>query len=503
MNVNAQYKTRAENSEYDVIVIGTGMGGSAAGAISALNGMRTLILEKNARPGGACSYYEKQGFQIDTGTHLFIRGNKGPFGVLTKRLGLGTPLEFIHTPYTVQFKGLNVDVTVPRSPLAVLYEFVIPKILWQTKINPIHYPSILRLFINIFLMKPHEMEAINNISVHDFMCRFTKNPEIRSMIASLLGLFFIVPPWDASAGESVWNLQKLALEYNLGYPKGGCVSIPKTFLKGAEQHGATVRLKAGVEKINVANGKATGVTLENGEVVTARAVVSTSNLSDTVEKLIGPEFYPQEYVQMVRGVLPSWTAVQAKIGLKKKLLKAGSLVGGVPLKMPGGLTDKAIRHFIDQLNTGEFPEMLPIYAPIPSNYDPALAPEGCQLITVVACAPTLNVELKQDAQVWIDGMMDAIYAMVPNIKDHILFCDTWSVQTLAHWIGKSNGSAITTSQSPHQVAYKRPPHETPIKGLYMAGDCAGPAHGVGTELACQSGMDCGDLVASHIYNHLL
>ncbi len=496
-------KAKTMRHDYDVIVIGTGMGGSAAGAISALKGMKTLILEKNPRPGGACSYYEKDGFQVDTGTHLFIRGNKGPFGVLTKRLGLGTPIEFVHTKYTVYFKGMNVDVNIPRSPLAVLYEFVVPRLLWQTKISPIHYPAIARLFFDIMTMRPHQMEAVNHISVHDFMCRYTKNPEIRSMIASLLGLFFIVPPWEASAGESIWNLQKLALEYNLGYPKGGCVIIPKTFLNGAEKHGAALRLKAGVRRIDVEAGRAAGVTLESGDKITARAVISTTNLSDTVEKLTGPEYFTTDYVERVRAIKPSWTAVQAKIGLNKKLLKAGSLVGGVPLKLPGGITDENVRHFIHQLDTGEYPDMMPIYAPIPSNYDPALAPEGCQLITVVACAPTLDVELKQDAKVWIDGMMNTIREMVPGIDNHIMFCDTWSVQTLASWIGKSNGSAITSAQSPNQVSYMRPPHETPVKGLYMAGDCAGPAHGVGTELACQSGMDCADLVASHIYNGLL
>ena len=35
------------------------------------------------------------------------------------------------------------------------------------------------------------------------------------------------------------------------------------------------------------------------------------------------------------------------------------------------------------------------------------------------------------------------------------------------------------------------------------GDCGGHARGVGTELACQSGMECGDLVAREIANYLL
>lgn len=45
---------------------------------------------------------------------------------------------------------------------------------------------------------------------------------------------------------------------------------------------------------------------------------------------------------------------------------------------------------------------------------------------------------------------------------------------------------------------KRLPHETPITGLFMAGDYAGPARGVGAGLACQSGLYCADLVANHL-----
>ncbi len=38
---------------WDVVVIGTGMGGSSAGAISALHGLKTLIPDKNPSFGGA------------------------------------------------------------------------------------------------------------------------------------------------------------------------------------------------------------------------------------------------------------------------------------------------------------------------------------------------------------------------------------------------------------------------------------------------------------------
>ncbi len=485
-------RSKEAKPDWDLVVIGTGMGGSAAGAIGALRGLKTLVLEKNPRPGGSCSYYLKRGFHVDTGTHLFIRGNKGPFGALTRQLGMGTPLEFIQTPMISHLRGMNLNVTVPQAWSG--RAAVLPLVLWQIKINPIHYPSILHLVWDILTMNEQQIEALDKVSIEEFMLKYTDNAEIRSMIGLLLGLFFILPPWEASAGESIWNLQKLIMEDNLSYPKGGAAAIPKAFLQGAEQHGAKIKLKAGVKKIEVAHNRVKAVVLDNGQRITTRAVISTTSLEDTVLRLAGSRHFPEQYLTRVRAITPAWTAVQAKIGLKKKLLTAGSLVGATPLKFDGKITDEITRDAINKLENGILGDMIPIYAPVPSNYDPGLAPEGCQLITAVAVAPTLNVKV-DDESIWIDGMMDALSELIPGLKENIIFCDTWSVKTLADWIGKSNGSAITTSQTPSQVTDSRPGHQTPVKGLYIAGDCGGSARGVGTELACQSGMDCGNLVA--------
>ena len=91
--------------------------------------------------------------------------------------------------------------------------------------------------------------------------------------------------------------------------------------------------------------------------------------------------------------------------------------------------------------------------------------------------------------------MNTLYAALPGLKENILFFDSWSVDKIANWTGKSSGSAIATAQAPFQAGRLRPDHRTPVRGLYMAGDSGGANRGVGTELACQSGMNCGDLVA--------
>ena len=52
------------------VVIGSGIGGSAAACLLAHAGIPTTLVEKNRRIGGSCSGYDKQGFHVDIGTHI-------------------------------------------------------------------------------------------------------------------------------------------------------------------------------------------------------------------------------------------------------------------------------------------------------------------------------------------------------------------------------------------------------------------------------------------------
>ncbi|MCB0221725.1 MAG: NAD(P)/FAD-dependent oxidoreductase, partial [Chrysiogenetes bacterium] len=443
------------------------------------------------RPGGSLSYYEKKGFQVDMGTHLFTRGNKGPLGDCTRRLGMGTPVRFRHTRDTTWFRGMNLDVVMPGSPFRMPPALV--KGALQMGIPITEYPNMYRLFRDILSMREPEIERLNHITIDEFMRRYTKNAHVRSLIGFLLGLYFILPTWEASAGESIWCLQRMFNDFNLSYPEGGAVAIPKAFLQGAESHGAEVRMRSGVEKIEVRDGRVVAVRVRGGKRITTKAVVSTTSMKDTVVHLTGRQAFPAGYVQRAEEIKGSMIAVQAKIGLKKRVTKAGSIVGGTPLRLKG-FDDELLSQAFEELETGRVPSFTPIYAPVPSNYDPNLAPEGHQLITACSVAPTLDVELTDSPEKWIENMMRTLHEMVPGLEENTIFCDTFTVKNTADWIGKSNGAAVTTGQTPGQVGINRPGHRTPVRGLYLAGDCAG-GRGVGTELACQSGMDCGDLLA--------
>jgi prolycopene isomerase len=284
-------------TEYDIIVIGSGCGGSAAAAICAHAGLNTLLVEKNPRIGGSCSYYYKEGFQIDVGAHTFGRGNKGPIGEVTRRCGLGEPIEFVRLFKQVRFRGpkLNLLYTTNRLCLPLF----IADFIRQIRLPPREYFALARFVLDTVTMREEEIAQWDDRPFEEFFERYSKHPLVHMGLGYLTGIAVLLPTKQASAGELIWSIQKLFLNRAHGYPKGGAVAVPGTFVKCMARYGGELLVDAKVQEITVENGRATGVRTTDGRYFSARAVISTTSLKDTVFKLVGKEQFPRNYVKFI------------------------------------------------------------------------------------------------------------------------------------------------------------------------------------------------------------
>ena len=474
---------------YDTIVIGAGIGGTAAGAVLARAGRRVLLLEKNPRIGGACSCYQKDGVRVDVGAHMFSRCNRGPIGEVQRRLGAARLLEFRRCDPLFRIHGPGFDVTghfrVRTLPamLGSLFRQIGPPVR--------EFLPLGARMLGCVALPDARIRSLDARSMEDFLLAHTRDPAFVLLMSILMGLYFVIPYGWASAGEALWCTKRAFLARDVGYPRDGAIAVPRAFAAGAVASGAELRTDTRVRHIRVREGRVAGVETDGGAFFEAGTVISTASVQDTL-RLAGatPGVRAPGAPRPVRGSL---SAVQAKILLDRPVVREGILVGIHDRRPAAGsplVLEDARKMWADTVE-GRVPELFSFYCPVPTNFDSTLATSGRQLLTLTAPAPRADRTPADGQQAWSDALLDACFSLHPETRKHVLWIDRLGTRFLESWLGKTGGPVISSCQDTHQTGRNRPGHATPVHGLYLAGDCAG-GRGIGTELACRSGLDCAD-----------
>ncbi|MFB0562503.1 MAG: phytoene desaturase family protein [Candidatus Lokiarchaeia archaeon] len=453
-------------SDYDVVVIGGGIGGTAAGAILASNGLKTLLVEKNEFIGGRCSTYEKEGFKIDVGVHSFGRTSKGPLGNVLNMIGMEDAVEWV----------------LARSPGPLWYHqgkfWKFPRDL-EKLVPDSDFSSLTKLFSDI--MQLQETKELDTISIKSWLSRYTDNTVVHSFFNTVCGLYFVVPYYEASAGEFVRCLASLSRDLSTGYPKGGCISIPLAYTQGIEKFGGDVKTGVSAKKIVVDDEKVQGVELDSGEFVSSKLVISNAGIRDTVNNMVGRNYFNENYLEKTDKLKYSMSALTLKVALEEPITHF-KMVSSFSLEDP----EEKFKRILE----GKVPDEVDLFCPVPSNYDPSLAPKGTQLIIAGTAAPLESFDKNREK--WINNSMKSLENMFPGLSDNLMWLDVTTPKDI-EILGGKEAAVIGVSQTVDQSGVNRPSSTLPIEGLYLVGGDAG-GWGIGTELAAKSAIECSEII---------
>jgi len=483
-------------SKYDVIVIGSGIGGSAAAALMAHAGKKTLLLEKNDYIGGVTSSYKKEGFTIDQAIHFFPAGMNGRFGKILKRIGMleTTSLKFnSHLENKTGFKVKGKDIVAANVMTGMMGSGSKKSTKTSSQAPSVgglgfakeDQKELMNIMGKILMMSKKKIRPLyeEKCTLTEYINRFTKNPAVHSLVAFVVGGMFTISPRIASAAEFIWGFQEMITNSNLSYPYGASISVPRAFIEGMQKYGGELVTNARVSNILVDGGKAIGVVSNNQE-YHADIILSNASIKNTVH-LAGESNFEKDYKERVKNLKPSYSSITFKAALKKPIIKDICMLNLFhgQLSNMGGDEDSS---------SGRKAKTTGFMSVIPSNCDPTLAPKGKQLIIFGTMSP---VEGVTDWKKWLDLYFQDILTYLPELEDNLLFLDSTTPHDLIKINEKALGPVESTALTPEQSGPYRISSKLPIENLYVVGDSAGTnTHGVGTQLACDSAIKCVDMI---------
>jgi phytoene dehydrogenase-like protein len=274
-----------------------------------------------------------------------------------------------------------------------------------------------------------------------------------------------------------------------GHVRGGMGAISASIAASARAAGAELRTGAAVASIDVAGGRVTGVTLQDGEVLRAGLVLSGAHPRTTVLELVGAEHFPDEVAEDMRRYRTRGGSVKVNA-----VLSGPPRFAGLPDEVGAALhrTSLALCPSVDYLERawqdavrGRPAESPYLEVEVPTAIDPSLTDDGKTVLTMFTqYGPHAAEDWREgDREAYAQRCFALLGEHAPNVPGAVEHYEVLAPPDLERIFGLEGGSIFQGEQGLDQMAFMRPCPElaryaTPVDGLYLCGAGTHPGGGV-------------------------
>ncbi len=472
---------------YDVIVIGSGMGGMTSAALLSKKGYRVLVLEAASVPGGCSSSFYRKGFIFESGaTTLMGFDENQPMRMLEKETGIIIPRKVINPAMVVYQNGNKIirynDREIWIEHVSKIFRkadaqrkfwnlcFRISDKVWKAAaVSRTFPPNNLKDIVT--LIKKNDWRDTGLLryafkSARDVARGFGLKDEV---FTSFLDEQLIIST-QSKAVDTPFLVGALGLtytNYTNYYIPGGMIEMVKIIQKGIEESGSEVRMRQRVAKVQKDPDGLFSVVTSNDEVYRAKKVIAnipvwnlpklTSNkIRDYFEKesqkfseawgaftmgIVTDDSYPDDMPLHHQIILPE----------NQKIPEIGATSVFISFSMQGDTKRAKDGYRVLNISAHTNPE---IWFSMQEKYDEMRASVEEAIISI----------LKEKLPGFADSNIQQYYSATPV---------SWQ-----NWIYRFNGRVGGIPQNMKRLPWDWTPNKSKWDGFYLCGDTVFPGQGI-------------------------
>ena len=285
---------------YDVVVIGSGLGGLTSANHLAKAGHRVLLLEHHHRLGGLATWFKRKGHIFDVSLHGF------PYGMVKtcRKYWNRTIMDSI-----VQLKEIVFDN--PQFSLTTTFDREDFSNLLVSRFG-IARAKVEEFFATVAAMNFYDDRTMTTRELFEQF--FPGRTDVHRLL---------MEPITYANGS---NFNDPAITYGIVFSNfmnkgvftfsGGTDRLIGLMAEELERNGVTICTKAKVERIVIDHGKVRGIQAGD-RFIAAKCVVSNAGILNTIDDLAGRESFSAEFLDKVRPVKVNNSSCQVYMGIRE------------------------------------------------------------------------------------------------------------------------------------------------------------------------------------------
>jgi prolycopene isomerase len=470
--------------DYDVIVVGAGLGGLSSAVSLSKEGKKVLLLERQRVPGGYASSFRRGRFEFEISLHelsgLGPSEDRGPLWKALDQFGITERVELIPIPEFYRSVFPDVDVTLPIGRERFVEEL--------TR----HFPAEAeglgsftdamfdfteqalkanRLGMKKAMQAPEQFPALMKYfgkTLSEVLNPMITDEKLRAVLGQIWG-YYCLPPSQLSF--LIYAMGTAAyLRFGPWHVKGTSQALSQAFVDAIEENGGDVALGKGVSRIMAADGRIYGVETDDGDRIDCPYVVSNANPFTVCLDLIGPDEIPDWYLRRLGAGTGGASTFNVYMGLDCPYEEVGLRNHETFVNTGYDLDD----HY-ELMKAGIGVEPAEAAVTAYNAADPGFSPPGTAVvvITMIARAEAWMTVPPAEYTATKEKVADKVIALAervaPGLRDHIEEIEVATPVTNTRYTGNIAGSIIGFNETYSGSGMDRMPARGPLDGLYFAG----------------------------------